>query len=41
MKSKEMWFIPTTIPTTINNWQSSAEKSQAHNLKHINLNSNY
>ena len=31
-------IIPTTIPTIIYNWQSSAEKSQAHNLKVVGSN---
>ena len=30
--------MPTTISTTINNWQNSAEKSQAHNLKVVGSN---
>ena len=42
MKSKEMWFIPTTMPTimptTFTYWQNSAEKSQAHNLKVVGSN---
>ena len=38
MKSKEMWFIPTTMPTTFIYWQNSAEKSQAHNLKVVGSN---
>ena len=38
MKSKEMWFIPTTIPTTSIYWQNSAEKSQPHNLKVVGSN---
>ena len=30
--------VPTTIPTTFNKWQNSAEKSQAHNLKVVGSN---
>ena len=30
--------MPTTISTMINNWQNSAEKSQAHNLKVVGSN---
>ena len=30
--------MPTGIPPTINKWQNSAEKSQAHNLKVVGSN---
>ena len=35
---KKCQSVPTTMPTTINNWQSSVEKSQAHNLKFVGSN---
>ena len=31
-------MVPTTVPTTFNKWQNSAEKSQAHNLKVVGSN---
>ena len=37
-QNKVRKIVPTTIPTTFNKWQNSAEKSQAHNLKVVGSN---
>ena len=37
-QNKVRKMVPTTVPTTFNNWQNSAEKSQAHNLKVVGSN---
>ena len=37
-QNKVRKIVPTTVPTTFNKWQNSAEKSQAHNLKVVGSN---
>ncbi len=37
-QNKVRKMVQTTVPTTFNKWQNSAEKSQAHNLKVVGSN---
>ena len=37
-QNKVRKIVPTTVSTTFNKWQNSAEKSQAHNLKVVGSN---